>query len=84
LRHGNGAGCGDLTIAGPLSSSVICGDNLGIAQTPSAPQDQREAALQTINALAELFPECGANRLRRKERHRAADVKLLDSNTVPL
>ena len=63
MRHGDGAGTGDLTIAGPLSNSVIGVDALDIVQTPPASQAQdrqaqREAALQTLAALAELYPAC--------------------------
>jgi hypothetical protein len=68
LRDRNGAGTGDLTIAGPLSCSVICGDTHDIAQSRATPQArdcwdaERKAALQTIAALAELFPCFTANR----------------------
>jgi sRNA-binding protein len=63
MRYGNGAGTGDLTIAGPLSKDVNCGDAFNIVQLPSASQvpdrrAQREAALQTLAALAELYPAC--------------------------
>jgi sRNA-binding protein len=63
VRYGNGAGTGDLTIAGPLSESVICGDTHDIAQTRPTPQArdwrvERKSAEQTIAALAELFPAC--------------------------
>jgi sRNA-binding protein len=63
VNHGDGAGTGDLTIAGPLSKDVICGDALDIVQTPPASQvsdrrAQRDAALKTIAALAELYPAC--------------------------
>ena len=67
MRHGNGAGTGDLTIAGPLSKTVDCEDSLDISHSQSAPQAQdwrkeREAAEQTIAALADLFPAFIANR----------------------
>jgi sRNA-binding protein len=60
LRHGNGAGPGDLTIAGPLSNGVICVDALDISQDPPASQAQHrrarpDAALQTLAVVAELF-----------------------------
>jgi sRNA-binding protein len=61
MRHANGAGTGDLTIAGPLSKDVNCVDALDISQEISASQalDYRArhgAALQTLGVLAELFP----------------------------
>jgi ProP effector len=64
LRERNGAGAGDLTIAGPLSSSVIYGDTNDIAQSPSTPQSEIlsarrariEAAKAAIAAPAELLP----------------------------
>jgi sRNA-binding protein len=67
LRDGNGAGTGDLTIAGPLSRNVTCGDTLDIGHFQTAPQAQdwhaqRKAAEQTIAALAGLFPAFTANR----------------------
>jgi hypothetical protein len=59
MRHDDGAGTGDLTIAGPLSKDVN-GDAFNIVQLPPASQvpdrrAQREAALQTLAALAELY-----------------------------
>ena len=67
MRHGNGAGTGDLTIAGPLSKDVTCGDSLDISHSQAVPQAQdwhaqRKAAEQTIAALADLFPAFVANR----------------------
>src|SRR6266446_6578335 len=67
MRHGNGAGTGDLTIAGPLSKDVICGDAFDISHPQSGPQAQdwhaqRKAAEQTIAALADLFPAFINNR----------------------
>ncbi len=64
MRHSNGAGAGDLTTAGPLSESVICGDTHGIAQSPSTPESKflsarrarLDAAKAAIAALSELFP----------------------------
>lgn len=61
MHHGNGAGTGDDKIAGPVSRSVICGDRVDISHSQAVPQAQdwrkeREAAEQTIAALAELFP----------------------------
>jgi sRNA-binding protein len=62
MRHDDGAGTGDLTIAGPLSKDVN-GDAFNIVQLPPASQvpdrrAQREAALQTLAALAELYSAC--------------------------
>jgi ProP effector len=63
VRHGNCAVPGDGKIAGPLLRSVNCEDPLNIAHHQRKPQDsdrqaQREAALQTLAALAELYPAC--------------------------
>jgi sRNA-binding protein len=60
LRRGNGAGTGEDKLAGPVSKDVTCGDSLDIVQKTSVPQAQdwrkeREAAEQTIAALADLF-----------------------------
>jgi sRNA-binding protein len=59
-----GAVASVLTNAGPLpKDDVICGDALGIAHNQTKPQARdwrkdHDAALQTISALAELFPNC--------------------------
>jgi len=66
MRHGNGAGTGDLTIAGPVSRNVNCEDTLDISQATPASQAEIQntrrarvdAARQHIVALAELFPAC--------------------------
>jgi sRNA-binding protein len=67
MRHDDGAGTGDLTIAGPVSKTVTCGDSLDISQKTPASQDQdwrveRKSAEQTIAALSDLFPAFTANR----------------------
>jgi len=63
LRHGNGADTGNGKIAGPLSKTVDCEDSLDISHKTRASQAQdhwaqHEVALQTIAALAELYPAC--------------------------
>src|SRR5712664_1581251 len=64
--HDGGAGTGDLTIAGPVSSSVNCVDALDISQATPASQAEIQsirrarvdAARQHIAALAGLCPAC--------------------------